>query len=88
MIRKKLENYLGKMVTVVLFDSYTVTGILCKTGIEKYKNNPNLYIPKNRYFIEFPHLINAFGNHCISPLFRCSHVKKLTEVHSAKIHRA
>ena len=67
MKRSDLEQYLGKSVEVELFDGRIVKGELHKTGEEKFKYNPNLYIPRNLYF-------------CLpkSVLFRCSHVTKLT----------
>lgn len=68
MKRSELEKYLGKSVTITLFDNEVITGELHKTGEEKFKFNPDLYIPKNCYFL-LPQ----------SCLFRCSHVKKLKE---------
>lgn len=68
MKRSDLEKYLGKVVTITLFDNEVITGELHKTGEEKFKFDPNLYIPKNCYFL-LPQ----------SCLFKCSHVKKLKE---------
>lgn len=45
--REIVESYLGKKVEVKLFDGEVIVGELHKTGEEAYKNNPNLYIPKN-----------------------------------------
>jgi hypothetical protein len=67
--RSVLEQYLGKTVTITLFDNEVITGELHRTGEEKFKNNPNLYIPRKLYFLINPQ----------SCLFRCSHVKKLKE---------
>lgn len=59
---------------ITLFDNSIVKGELHKTGEEMFINNPNLYIPRNRYFvINVINMENSF-------LFRCSHVKKLEEV--------
>lgn len=69
MKRSVLEQYLGKTVTITLFDNEVITGELHRTGEEKFKNNPNLYIPRKLYFLINPQ----------SCLFRCSHVKKLKE---------
>ena len=69
MKRSELEKYLGKKVTVKLFDNEEMTGELHKTGEERFKYDPNLYIPKNYYFLL------PIGK-C---LFRCSHVKALKE---------
>lgn len=72
MKRSDLEQHLGKIVTIKLFDNEVITGELHKTGEEMFKNDPNLYIPQNRYF-----LINPQHEHFV--LFKCSHVKKLKE---------
>ena len=69
MKRSELEKYLGKVVTIKLFDYDVITGELHKTGEEQFRNDLNLYIPQKYYF-----LINFQ-----SCLFRSSHVKKLTE---------
>ena len=69
MKRSDLEHYLGKVVTITLFDNEVVTGELHKTGEGQFKNDPNLYIPRKLYFLINPQ----------SCLFRCSHVKKLKE---------
>lgn len=69
MKRSDLEQHLGKVVTITLFDNDVITGELHKTGEEQFKNNPNLYIPRKLYFLINPQ----------SCLFRCSHVKKLKE---------
>ena len=69
MKRSVFEQYLGTTVTITLFDNEVITGELHRTGEEKFKNNPNLYIPRKLYFLINPQ----------SCLFRCSHVKKLKE---------
>ena len=69
MKRSDLEQYLGKTVTITLFDNEVITGELHKTGEEIFRNNANLYIPRKWYFLINPQ----------SCLFRCSHVKKLKE---------
>ena len=69
MKRSDLEQYLGKTVTITLFDNEVITGELHKTGEEIFRNNANLYIPRKLYFLINPQ----------SCLFRCSHVKKLKE---------
>lgn len=65
-----VEKYLGQKVEIKLFDGEIVRGEFHKTREERYKNNPNLSIPKNYYFVEFD-----FNNH--SYLFRSSHIKKI-----------
>jgi len=67
--RGDLEQHLGKVVTIMLFDNDVITGELHKTGEEKFRNNPNLYLPQKCYFLINPQ----------SCLFKCSHVKKLKE---------
>lgn len=69
MKRSDLEQHLGKTVTITLFDNEVITGELHKSGEEIFRNNPNLYIPKERYFLINPQ----------SCMFRSSHVKKLKE---------
>lgn len=71
MKRSDLEQYLGKTVTITLFDGAVITGELHKTGEERFKNDPNLYLPQKRYFLINPQYTR--GN----VLFACSHVKKL-----------
>lgn len=71
MNRSKFEKYLGKHVTIKLFDDCVYEGVLHKTGEEIFKDTPNLYIPHNYYFV------TTKDKKCISCLFRCSHVKSL-----------
>ena len=71
MKRNQLEKYLREKVKVRLFDDDEIEGILRKTGGDDFKNNPNLFIPKNYYFLADDNL------NCISYLFRSSHVKKI-----------
>lgn len=52
MKRSDLEQYLGKVVTITLFDNDVITGELHKTGEEQFKDNPNLYIPRKLYFLQ------------------------------------
>lgn len=67
------ETYLGKRIHVVLFDGSSYRGYLHKTHDSKFKNDPNLYLPSNRYFLSST--VDSLD--CISCLFRSSHVKKL-----------
>lgn len=69
MKRSELEQYLGKTVTITLFDNEVITGELHKTGEKMFKNNPNLNIPQKWFFLINPQ----------SCLFKCSHVKELKE---------
>lgn len=72
MKREQLEKYLRKKVKVRLFDDDDeIEGYLRKTGDDDFKNIPNLYIPRNYYFI------TNSDSDCISYLFRSSHVKKI-----------
>ena len=72
MTREQLEKYLNKKVKVKLFDGDAIEGYLRKTGDDDFKNNPNLFIPKNYYFLTDGSL------NCISCLFRVSHVVKMS----------
>lgn len=71
MKREQLEKYLKEKVKIILFDGDELEGILRKTGDDDFKDNPNLYIPQNYYF-----MVNDESD-CISYLFRSSHVKKI-----------
>lgn len=73
MTKNELEKHLGKNVKITLFDGTIQEGFLHKTGEESFKNEPNLYIPQNRYFCIFD-----VGN--TSCVFRVSHVKNLKEI--------
>lgn len=73
MTRAELEKYLGKNVEITLFDGDVAVGQLHKTGESLFKNDPNLYIPKNRYFC-------SFDAGCYSCVFRVSHIKSLKEL--------
>lgn len=68
MRKDKLEAYIGKKVTVTFPDHWeSQTGILYPTGHERFKNNPNLYLPRNYYVV--------IGPDGPGFLFRSSHVK-------------
>ena len=73
MIRTEFEKYLGQNVEIDIFDGTIIQGILHKTGEEIFKNNANLYIPRNYYFC-----VDDNGE-SVACLFRVSHVKKLQE---------
>ncbi len=75
MTRTELEKYLGKNVKITLFDGDIIKGVLHKTGEEKFKDEPNLYIPRNYYFCTARGLQKPIA--CL--LFRVSHIKSLKE---------
>ena len=68
MNKEEIEKYLGKYVEIKLFDGTIHKGEFHKTGEKEYKNNPNLYLPKNYYFVDKPH------DYCV---FRSSHIRKI-----------
>ena len=72
MTREQLEKYLNEKVKVKLFDGDAIEGYLRKTGESDFKNNPNLYLPPNYYFLTDGNL------NCISCLFRVSHIVKIS----------
>lgn len=73
MKKDKVEEYVGKIVTVTLFDGSSYTGKLRKTGtVDLRDENLSLFYTKGRYFIE--------TKYHISPVFRSSHITKLQEV--------
>ncbi len=71
MTREQLEKYLNEKVKIQLHDGDNIEGYLRKTGECDFKNNPNLYIPKNYYFL------TDGGLNSVSCLFRVSHVVKI-----------
>lgn len=73
MKKESFEQYLDKSITIRLFDDTEYTGYLRKTHDERFKNDPNLYLPSKRYFLSSRK--DKFD--CISCLFRSSHVVKL-----------
>lgn len=76
MKRSDLEQYLGKFVEIKIFDGDVFQGFLHKTREEQFKNDPNLYLPKNFYFVTD----TSGSNICISPIFRTSYVKSIKEI--------
>lgn len=66
-----VESYLGKRVKIKLFNGVICEGELHKTGEEKFKGDPNLYIPRNYYFTFNPH------NNWV---FRSSHIRSVEGV--------
>lgn len=72
MLKAKVEECVGKIVTVTLFDGDTYSGKLRKTGTEDLRDeNYTLFLIKGSYFIEM--------DYHISPCFRSSHITKLQE---------
>lgn len=76
MKRADLETFLGKMVELKLFDGSVIRGCLRKTQEGIFKSDPDLYLPKNFYFVT----ANADSTVVISCLFRSSHVRKAMEI--------
>jgi hypothetical protein len=68
-----VDAFIGKKVSVKINDEI-ITGTLEKTGTIKFKNDPNLFIPKNYYVVIDPETRwNSF-------LFRSSSIKKIEEI--------
>ena len=76
MKREKLEEYLNTKVKITLFDGKTITGTLKKSGAEEFKEDLNLYLPQNYYFLT--NIIDHYRQN--SCLFRCSHVKSIVRI--------
>lgn len=72
MTRTELEQHLGKRVKITLFDETVIDGFLHKTGEESFKNEPNLYVPRNYYFCTA-----SQSQVPISYIFKVSHIKEL-----------
>jgi len=70
MTREQLERDLGREVALRLCDGTEITGVLRKTGESDFKNDPNLYLPKNYYFVT-----EKGTNVSKSCLFRVSHIQ-------------
>ena len=70
MTRQQLERNLGREVKIRLFDGTEIIGVLRKTGESDFKNDPNLYLPHNYYFVT-----EKGTNVCKSCLFRVSHIR-------------
>lgn len=81
MKRFDLEKYIGKTVCVstVFHDSELLCGELHKSGDPAFKNDLNLYLTRNYYFVTLPGTLK-----CISYLFRSSHVRKVKEIHNSR----
>lgn len=73
MKRSELEKHLGEKVVITLYDGKIIFGYLRKTRDEMFKDNPDLYLPVNRYFMTD----GPESKRCISYLFRSSYVKTL-----------
>ena len=80
MKREQLEKYLKEEVIVRLFDGTTFKGFLRKTGDDDFKNNANLFIPRNYYFLVDKNL------NCISCLFRLTHVQRIKIILKGEIN--
>jgi len=76
MDKNKIDKYLNKRVEITIIDGSILQGELHKTGELIFKNEPNLYIPRNYYVLINPQTLQA-NKHTI---FRCSHVHKLKEM--------
>lgn len=74
--KAQVEEALGKSVQLTFYDGNTLCGELHKTGEERFKNDPNLYLPKGFYTILGSHLI-----------FRSSHVKQIEILDLAAIKK-
>ncbi len=73
MKRSELEKHLGEKVVITLYDGKIIFGYLRKTRDGMFKDNPDLYLPVDRYFMTD----GPASKQCISCLFRSSHVKTL-----------
>nr|WP_308742086.1 hypothetical protein [uncultured Anaerocolumna sp.] len=71
MKRTDFEKYIGEFVEVELFDGEIIRGCLRKSQDEMFRNDANLYLPKNFYFVTE----SKNSKTCISCLFKSSHVK-------------
>ncbi len=72
MKKTELEKHLGNRVKIIIFDGTVIEGFLHKTGEESFKNDANLYIPRNLYFCTARQ-----SQKVISCLFKVSHIREL-----------
>lgn len=75
MLKRIVELYLFKKVTVTLFDGETLTGYLHSTDESDFKNIPEINMKPNCYL-----LTDESGGHVNNLLFRVSHIKNIVEV--------
>ena len=68
------QKYLGEKVQIELFDGDILTGFLQKTGAERFRNNPDLYLRRGFYCLTE----TLESQDCVNFLiFRFSHVQKI-----------
>lgn len=75
MTRAELEKYLDHRVKITVYDLKEYEGILKKSQSEEFKNDLNLFLPYNYYFVV--EKCRGYGYITESPLFKCSHIKRL-----------
>lgn len=73
MTRTEFEKYLGKDVTITLYDGAIYAGILHQTGEKAFADNPNLSVPLNFYFC-----IDENNEVVKNTVFRASHIQKIS----------
>ena len=73
MTRTEFEKYLGKDVTITLYDGAIYAGILHQTDEKAFADNPNLSVPLNFYFC-----IDENNEVVKNTVFRVSHIQKIS----------
>ena len=73
MTRTEFEKYLGKDVTITLYDGAIYADILHQTGEKAFADNPNLSVPLNFYFC-----IDENNEVVKNTVFRVSHIQKIS----------
>lgn len=73
MTRTEFEKYLGKDVTITLYDGAIYAGILHQTGEKAFADNPNLSVPLNFYFC-----IDENNEVVKNTVFRVSYIQKIS----------
>lgn len=73
MTRTEFEKYLGKDVTITLYDGAIYAGILHQTGEKAFADNPNLSVQLNFYFC-----IDENNEVVKNTVFRVSHIQKIS----------
>ena len=72
MTRTEFEKYLGKDVTITLYDGAIYAGILHQTGEKAFADNPNLSVPLNFYFC-----IDENNEVVKNTVLRVSHIQQI-----------
>lgn len=66
------QKYLGEKVQIELFDGDILTGFLQKTGAERFRNNPDLYLRRGFLLFDRNFRITGLCEFLNLSIFTCS----------------